>query len=675
MMMPIGAWAQDATVEAKWGASATELTEQGTLLDAISAAEAEGSTVAYIRLQNDVATESLYDIDSGVFTLDLNGHEVACSSNEAFAVMGSDTRVILTDTHADATGKVTAGGRAVYVDDGATLIIEGGIYGGDNYAVFVAGGSVSISGGTFETNSEYTVYCYGGLTTITGGTFEAGDNGTIGYYDGMIDFTGFASPTGLSVFNATSDAVTIGAGTIVLPSGYCFYDQSGNAVTELARWTTYTIGNEPETKYTVTFDANGGEGTMEGGISYGDYLLPECSFTAPEGKMFKAWQVGESEHQPGETVTITANTTITALWTDYVAQIVIKMKDQHGDGWHGDAIVVKKDGEEIGNATIESGSSNTVRYDYDKMAEYTFYWQFGSGENRYPSECSFEILVDGETVLTVEGGCGNYEDGQLIHTIEPKEVTVVETLTLADGELAEYSNTVSLTTVGTLTYTRTLPNLEWNALYLPFEISMSELADNYDVAYINDVHSYDTDEDGEIDDLKMEVIKIRSGILNANYPYLIRAKSEEAKAMTLTLTDATLYRTVENKVTCSSVFMQFDVTGTYSQKTADDLTDAEGNTSLVITTDGSWQQLAEESVLNPFRLYLTMTALDGSPVKVAPEAMARMCIVTRGETTGIENSKLKIENSGAVYDLQGRRVNGITEKGIYIVNGRKVVIK
>jgi len=46
------------------------------------------------------------------------------------------------------------------------------------------------------------------------------------------------------------------------------------------------------------------------------------------------------------------------------------------------------------------------------------------------------------------------------------------------------------------------------------------------------------------------------------------------------------------------------------------------------------------------------------------------------ETTEIESSKLKIDDSasGAVYDLQGRRVLAPT-KGIYVVNGKKLVIK
>ena len=54
-------------------------------------------------------------------------------------------------------------------------------------------------------------------------------------------------------------------------------------------------------------------------------------------------------------------------------------------------------------------------------------------------------------------------------------------------------------------------------------------------------------------------------------------------------------------------------------------------------------------------------------------ADAPMFSFGRGEgTTGIENSELNIENPAFIYDLLGRRVEKM-EKGIYIVNGKKVI--
>ena len=56
-------------------------------------------------------------------------------------------------------------------------------------------------------------------------------------------------------------------------------------------------------------------------------------------------------------------------------------------------------------------------------------------------------------------------------------------------------------------------------------------------------------------------------------------------------------------------------------------------------------------------------------------AAAPMYSLERGEgTTGIQDSPLMIQDSPFIYDLLGRRVENPT-KGIYIVNGKKVVIK
>ena len=44
------------------------------------------------------------------------------------------------------------------------------------------------------------------------------------------------------------------------------------------------------------------------------YTLPECGFTAPEGKQFKAWSVDGRELAAGETITVNGNVKITAVW-------------------------------------------------------------------------------------------------------------------------------------------------------------------------------------------------------------------------------------------------------------------------------------------------------------------------------------------------------------------------
>ena len=245
-----------------------------------------------------------------------------------------------------------------------------------------------------------------------------------------------------------------------------------------------------------------------------------------------------------------------------------------------------------------------------------------------------------------------------------------QAMTIVDGEVFE--NIIEQEVV-TLTYTRTLPNLKWNALYVPFEIPVAEIADKYEVAYINNINSYDYDDDGSIDNMSMEIIKIKSGTLKANYPYMIKASNEEAKNMSITLENTTLYPTVSRSIDCSSVYARHEVTGIYERKTQNELPEG----AMAISVNGVWQPIASGSYLNPFRLYMTITSRDDSPVKVDPAALSRIRISVLGEDemeTGVEeteNGNRKTEK--VILDLSGRRVQNPTKGGVYIINGKKMV--
>ena len=80
---------------------------------------------------------------------------------------------------------------------------------------------------------------------------------------------------------------------------------------------TYMPKGTTPTTYTVSFDANVGTGSMADvtGVS-GEYTLPANGFTAPADKQFKCWSVGGSEKAVGDKITVTANTTVTAVWED-----------------------------------------------------------------------------------------------------------------------------------------------------------------------------------------------------------------------------------------------------------------------------------------------------------------------------------------------------------------------
>ena len=91
---------------------------------------------------------------------------------------------------------------------------------------------------------------------------------------------------------------------------------------------TITAAFEKRNDHTVTFDANGGSepedlpeevttAMPDKKVLHGsEYYLPECEFIAPEGKQFKAWEIGGTEYPVNAPVTVTADITVKALWKD-----------------------------------------------------------------------------------------------------------------------------------------------------------------------------------------------------------------------------------------------------------------------------------------------------------------------------------------------------------------------
>ena len=76
----------------------------------------------------------------------------------------------------------------------------------------------------------------------------------------------------------------------------------------------------PPATYTVSFNANGGTGTMAEvtGVSAGAYTLPANGFTAPDGKRFVGWatSAGGTAIAAGGTITVSANVTLYAIWEE-----------------------------------------------------------------------------------------------------------------------------------------------------------------------------------------------------------------------------------------------------------------------------------------------------------------------------------------------------------------------
>ncbi|MBO4921366.1 MAG: InlB B-repeat-containing protein [Lachnospiraceae bacterium] len=99
---------------------------------------------------------------------------------------------------------------------------------------------------------------------------------------------------------------------------------------------------EVDIKCRILYNAGEGSGTMDldGKEKNGTYTLPTCTFTAPSGKAFKNWSVKVGNNaaitkNPGDEITITDNTTVTAVW-EKIANILVYKFDENGQDIPGD---------------------------------------------------------------------------------------------------------------------------------------------------------------------------------------------------------------------------------------------------------------------------------------------------------------------------------------------------
>ena len=99
----------------------------------------------------------------------------------------------------------------------------------------------------------------------------------------------------------------------------------------------FTLKTEVPAKYiTISFDPNGGTGTMKpmrvkAGVGY---TLPECTFTPPEGKEFAGWlAVNGNVYPAGHDVFSTYDQSLKATWKDKeAAEITISFDPNGGTG-------------------------------------------------------------------------------------------------------------------------------------------------------------------------------------------------------------------------------------------------------------------------------------------------------------------------------------------------------
>lgn len=223
----------------------------------------------------------------------------------------------------------------------------------------------------------------------------------------------------------------------------------------------------------------------------------------------------------------------------------------------------------------------------------------------------------------------------------------------------------------TTTLTKTFSSTGWNALFVPFDFTLTaEMLNDFEFAKLYAV----------IAENNAPVVNFKTVAANdkisAYSPYLIKAKTAGSHSLNV---GAVTYKSNAGEpqytATIDEIYTFYPVMeNTYTAAEKGYYLDSEQN-SFVYSVN-------EESYVPPLRYYMTMWDKNAKDYIVPTSGGAskvKFCVIGEDEPTGITDMVDDAANaSGKVYNLQGVVVGNTTEglpKGVYIKNGRKIIVK
>ena len=274
------------------------------------------------------------------------------------AIVVSDASAVLTINGGTITGNTAKTGGAIY--NAGTVVLNGGAITGntasENYggAVFnqgkfrMSGGTISgnacagegggvwserevvLTGGSINTNSAATngggVYLYYGSLQISGSPVIKDNTGKDKNTNNVYLAAGVITVNGkldqAARIGVSSASVPASGAPVVITEKLSGNGSAGSFTSDNSAFAIGTSNTGEATlaipSASVAFSGGDGTGKMDPvNAEIGStYKLPECKFTAPKGKVFAGWSIGGTTYKAGDSIKISGNTTVTALWKD-----------------------------------------------------------------------------------------------------------------------------------------------------------------------------------------------------------------------------------------------------------------------------------------------------------------------------------------------------------------------
>ncbi len=291
----------------------------------------------------------------------------------------------------------------------------------------------------------------------------------------------------------------------------------------------------------------------------------------------------------------------------------------------------------LGETTIYRPNGMTGAY-------YWFQEENPNNENKpfYTSEVPTLMTDDGD--LTIGFKCETWSDWVIWDNFHLYYYGSAIAVTIDENEVSSiYDADIENANI---TLNRTFSAGKWNTISLPFDLTDSETK----AAFGSDaeVATYSETATGTNSDVEFNTAA--DAAITANTPVLLKTSTEEA---TFTFNGKTI-KAGEAKVAGEN----FEFVGTYAAST----TIAEGD--YFIGNNQLWKSTGTTTIKGT-RAYLKAKS---------NEARIAKLVIDGVEATGIEGVEVAEKMNGKVYNLNGQLVEK-AKKGLYIVNGKKVVVK
>lgn len=222
------------------------------------------------------------------------------------------------------------------------------------------------------------------------------------------------------------------------------------------------------------------------------------------------------------------------------------------------------------------------------------------------------------------------------------------------------------------TLTKNYTNTGWNAFFVPFDFTLTEkMLKDFEFATLYAIALENGNSSPAISYKKMKA----GDKIVAFFPCLIKAKATGKQTLAVGEVD---YKSNVTSKDCSSTTELY----TFHPVMENTYIAAKHGYYLNSKQNSFVYNINPEAYIQPLRYYMTIQDRgDMSYIESANggASKAKICVIGEDEPTGITDLVDDAANaSGKVYNLQGVVVGNTTEglpKGVYIKNGRKIIVK